>query len=195
MYLLILAAQIERFVRSKLEVCRWVGLAVLLVQLISLGLAYMLSSAQQKLLEVRWEPSAASRLPGGGMPWHALMQHAGTVAARLVPSAACVQSNNSHHCFCEVNLVPYEISCSNNTLYGCCVYFCSHPLQLQMYNPVASLLLLTWHCLAMLRSDDADDEVWGRPCTAAQQQVGCTFALTRPTRCLGGPCASISLIA
>ena len=65
MYLLILAAQIERFVRSKLEVCRWVGLAVLLVQLISLGLAYMLSSAQQKLLEVRWEPSAASRCQEG----------------------------------------------------------------------------------------------------------------------------------
>ena len=47
-------AQIERFVRSKLEVCRWVGLAVLLVQLASLGLAYMLGAAQQKALEVRW---------------------------------------------------------------------------------------------------------------------------------------------
>ena len=46
-------AQIERFVRGKLEVCRWVGLAVLLVQLISLGLAYMVSSAQQRVLEAR----------------------------------------------------------------------------------------------------------------------------------------------
>lgn len=46
-------AQIERFVKSKLDVCRWVGLAVLLVQLLSLAFAYALSTAQQRLLEVR----------------------------------------------------------------------------------------------------------------------------------------------
>ena len=45
--------QIEHFVKGKLEVCRWVGLAVLLVQLISLALAYALSAAQQRLLDVR----------------------------------------------------------------------------------------------------------------------------------------------
>jgi hypothetical protein len=45
--------QIEHFVKSKLEVCRWVGLGVLLVQLISLALAYALSAAQQQLLDVR----------------------------------------------------------------------------------------------------------------------------------------------
>ena len=44
--------QIERFVKHKLDVCRWVGLAVLIVQLLSLGLAYALSAAQQKLLDV-----------------------------------------------------------------------------------------------------------------------------------------------
>lgn len=49
-----LLVQIEHFVKSKLEVCRWVGLAVLLVQLISLALAYALSAAQQRLLDVRW---------------------------------------------------------------------------------------------------------------------------------------------
>ena len=38
--------QIERFVKHKLDVCRWVGLAVLIVQLLSLGLAYALSAAQ-----------------------------------------------------------------------------------------------------------------------------------------------------
>ena len=45
--------QIERFVKHKLDVCRWVGLAVLIMQLLSLGLAYALSAAQQKLLDVR----------------------------------------------------------------------------------------------------------------------------------------------
>ncbi len=49
----VLLVQIERFVKHKLDVCRWVGLAVLLVQLLSLGLAYALSAAQQKLLDVR----------------------------------------------------------------------------------------------------------------------------------------------
>ena len=44
--------QIERFVKHKLDVCRWVGLAVLIVQLLSLGLAYALSAAQQKLLDI-----------------------------------------------------------------------------------------------------------------------------------------------
>ncbi|EIE19829.1 hypothetical protein COCSUDRAFT_44255 [Coccomyxa subellipsoidea C-169] len=44
--------KIERFVKSKLDVCRWVGLAVLVVQLLSLALAYALSTAQQRLLEV-----------------------------------------------------------------------------------------------------------------------------------------------
>ncbi|BDA51132.1 Tobamovirus multiplication protein 2A [Coccomyxa sp. Obi] len=44
--------RIERFVKSKLDVCRWVGLAVLVVQLLSLALAYALSTAQQRLLEV-----------------------------------------------------------------------------------------------------------------------------------------------
>ena len=47
------ALQIERFVKHKLDVCRWVGLAVLIMQLLSLGLAYALSAAQQKLLDVR----------------------------------------------------------------------------------------------------------------------------------------------
>ncbi len=48
-----MTAQIERFVKHKLDVCRWVGLAVLIMQLLSLGLAYALSAAQQKLLDVR----------------------------------------------------------------------------------------------------------------------------------------------
>ncbi len=45
--------QIERFVKGKLDVCRWVGLVVLVVQLLSLALAHALSTAQQRLLEVR----------------------------------------------------------------------------------------------------------------------------------------------
>ena len=49
----VFSLQIERFVKHKLDVCRWVGLAVLIVQLLSLGLAYALSAAQQKLLDVR----------------------------------------------------------------------------------------------------------------------------------------------
>ena len=49
----VLSLQIERFVKHKLDVCRWVGLAVLIVQLLSLSLAYALSAAQQKLLDVR----------------------------------------------------------------------------------------------------------------------------------------------
>ena len=32
--------QIERFVKGKLDMCRWVGLVVLVVQLLSLALAY-----------------------------------------------------------------------------------------------------------------------------------------------------------
>lgn len=56
---MLIHTQIERFVKHKLDVCRWVGLAVLVVQLLSLGLAYALSAAQQKLLDVRRAPMSA----------------------------------------------------------------------------------------------------------------------------------------
>ncbi len=46
--------------KHKLDVCRWVGLAVLIIQLLSLGLAYALSAAQQKLLDVRSDPTSLS---------------------------------------------------------------------------------------------------------------------------------------
>ena len=43
-------AQIVHVIETNVGVCRWVGLAVLLVQVACMGLAYALSSAQQRLL-------------------------------------------------------------------------------------------------------------------------------------------------
>ena len=42
--------QIAHVIEENVVVCRWVGLAVLLVQVACMGLAYALSSAQQRLL-------------------------------------------------------------------------------------------------------------------------------------------------
>ena len=42
--------QIAHVIEENVGVCRWVGLAVLLVQVACMGLAYVLSSAQQRLL-------------------------------------------------------------------------------------------------------------------------------------------------
>ena len=41
----------RHFVKSKLNVCRWVGLVVLVLQLACVGLAYAISAAQQRMLQ------------------------------------------------------------------------------------------------------------------------------------------------
>lgn len=47
---LVARRQIAHVIEENVVVCRWVGVAVLLVQVACMGLAYALSSAQQRLL-------------------------------------------------------------------------------------------------------------------------------------------------
>lgn len=49
--LVVACLQMEKFIKARLEVIRWVGLAVLIIQIFSIFIAYLLSSAQAANLE------------------------------------------------------------------------------------------------------------------------------------------------
>jgi len=96
--------QIARAIERNVVVCRWVGLAVLLVQVACMGLAYALSSAQQRLLldASMCAPAAPLSLPthaGARDRRHRVQKGAACSAAPGAPAAppACVASMSMGH--------------------------------------------------------------------------------------------------
>ena len=163
--------QIERFVRGKLEVCRWVGLAVLLVQLISLGLAYMVSSAQQRVLEARCSPSPELRalLQVACNEWVMAFPH-----QQMRPCAQHTQERQHATAACtgwcgKPKTVWMSLGSQLHLLRATSTVGLRWQLELTSSPPrlggaccAAELLCLFQRALRPVCSNDEDDEVWGR---------------------------------